>query len=114
MAETDSRDMATQGARSGETRTALPGAVPFDLVNVSRLSWELGARVVEGDGASVRSRWTHEETAWSLSVFDVTSETAVLRLETPVGRQRFFGTTQRDLATVYPALEAAPDWTRQA
>ena len=73
-----------------------------------------GFTVVEGDGASVRSRWTHEETAWSLSVFDVTSETAVLRLETPVGRQRFFGTTQRDLATVYPALEAAPDWTRQA
>ncbi|MHB9288889.1 hypothetical protein ACKVMT_17815 [Halobacteriales archaeon Cl-PHB] len=105
--------MAIQGARSGQTSTALPDAVPFDLTNVSRLSWELGTRVVEGDGGAVQSRWSHDETAWSLSVFDVTSETVVLRLETPVGRERFFGTTQRDLESVHPALASAPDWTRQ-
>jgi hypothetical protein len=42
-----------------------------------------------------------------------TPETAVVRLETPVGRERFFGTTRRDLGAVRPVLEGAPDWTRR-
>lgn len=105
--------MATQGARSGEGRTALPDAVPFDLTNASRLSWELGTRVVDGEETAVHGRWSHDETAWSLSVFEVTAETAVVRLETPVGCERFFGTTRCDLDAVRPALEGAPDWTRR-
>jgi hypothetical protein len=49
--------MATRDPRDG--RTTLPAVVPFDLSPLSRLSWELGARVVDGDdsgGGSTSSR----------------------------------------------------------
>lgn len=107
--------MATRGPRhDGTAGTTLPDVVPFELSPQTRLSWELGARVVATDDATRYGAWTCAETAWELAVFRVTSATAVVRVRTPVGRSRFYGATIGDLQSVLPALEASLQWQRVA
>jgi hypothetical protein len=102
--------MATRGQHTaGPT---LPDVVPFDPPALTRLSWELGSRVVD-DGSSARvGRWERVGSSWSLSVFRVTSETVVVRVRTPIGRQRFYGAAWMDLEDDVPELDAAPSWER--
>ncbi|WP_248897539.1 hypothetical protein [Haloplanus halobius] len=103
--------MATRGSPSGDGVT-LPDAVPFDLSPLTRLSWELGARVVDGDESSLQSRWTGTDSSWSLSLFRVTSQTVVIRVRTPIGREQFYGAAQMDLSRALPRLDASPRWRR--
>jgi len=95
-----------------DSGTTLPGVVPFDLSPLSRLSWELGSRVVDDAESARLGRWEHVASARSLSLFRVTGETVVIRLRTPVGRERFYGAALMDLHDVRPALDDAPSWER--
>jgi hypothetical protein len=103
--------MATRGQHSGGP--SLPDVVPFDPAVLTRLSWELGARVID-DGASTGvARWTRVQSSWSVSVFRVTSETVVMRIRTPIGRERFYGAAWMDLEGLLPALDDTPAWERR-
>jgi hypothetical protein len=105
------RGTGTQTARVGGAR--LPGVVPFDLTHLTRLSWELGTRVVDDAESTPHSEWGHSGSPWALALFDVTSETVVVRIRTPAGRERFYGAARMDLETALPALEAAAGWSRR-
>jgi hypothetical protein len=104
--------MAARGSRERSARVELPTVVPFDIPQLNRLSWGLGSRTVDGDEATLRSRWTDTESQWRLAVFAVTEETVVVRVRTPVGRSRFYGAAKADLAKALPALEASDRWQR--
>jgi len=104
--------MATRGQHDGGP--TLPGVVPFDLSVLTRLSWELGSRVVDGDEATRVGRWERAQSPWSVSVFRVTTETVVMRVRTPTGRQRFYGAAWMDFRDVLPELDGAPSWNRRA
>ncbi len=103
--------MAAHGFQDrGATYTELPDVVPVDLPRLTRLSWELGARVVEDDETTLHSKWEHTGPSWMLSVYRVTSNTVVMRVCTPVGRERFYGAAQSDLTSALPNLNAVPHW----
>jgi hypothetical protein len=104
--------MATRDPCDGGT--TLPAVVPFDLSPLSRLSWELGARVVDGDDSTRLGRWEHVESSRSLSLYQVTGETVVVCVRTPIGRERFYGAALMDLHDVRPRLADAPSWERTA
>ncbi|WP_435069543.1 hypothetical protein [Haloplanus sp. C73] len=104
--------MATRDTGNGGAR--LPDAVPFDASSVSRLSWELGARVVADDESTRVGRWDHVRSARSLAVFRVTGETVVVRVRTPIGRERFYGVACMDIRDALPRLDDAPSWERAA
>lgn len=105
--------MATHGSQDGAgTGVSLPDAVPFDLPHLTRLSWELGTRVVDGEDASLHSEWTRTGRSWVLSVFQPTENTVVMRVRTPVGRERFYGAAEQDLESALPRLESASRWRR--
>ncbi|RCU46296.1 hypothetical protein DU504_02635 [Haloplanus salinus] len=92
--------------------TTLPGVVPFDPPALTRLSWELGSRVIDDEASARVGRWECVGSSWSLSVFRVTSETVVVRVRTPIGRQRFYGAAWMDLESDLSKLDAAPSWER--
>ena len=96
-----------EGAKSGVT---LPDAVPFELPRCTRLSWELGAQIV--DDTARHSEWERTGGSWVVSIFRPTDNTVVVRVRTPVGRERFYNLAELDLEAVCPALEAAPHWQR--
>jgi hypothetical protein len=102
----------TQGERSGPA--TLPDVVPFDLAHLTRQSWELGRNAVRDEEATRLGTWSHRTKQWQLSCFEVTSETAILRIRTPVGRVRFYGALQSELGTAIRELEANPSWQRSA
>jgi len=104
--------MAARGSRERSTRVELPTVVPFDIPQLNRLSWELGSRTVDDTTATLRSRWTDTEGQWRLAVYAVTDGTVVLRIRTPVGRDRFYGAARTDLANALPELEASDRWQR--
>jgi len=107
--------MATHDLRDADTDTVnFSPAVPADLSALTRLSWELGSRVVESEEATLDSEWTHTETPRALSIFRATSNTVVVRVRTPVGRERFYGTTQSAIDAALPGLDAHPDWRRRS
>jgi hypothetical protein len=101
---------AHSSQNASEVSPELPDVVPFDLQPLTRLSWELGLRIVEDDETTVLDEWEQTNTSWMLSVFRATSNTVIIRITTPVGRERFYGTTQADLHSALPSLAAAPYW----
>lgn len=103
MAVSNNRD------ESGGSAT-LPAVVPFELSYLTRQSWELGKSTVEDDQAATLSTWTHRDTGRQLSIFEVTSETVIIRIRTPVGRERFYGAIQSELNSALQKLEADPAW----
>jgi hypothetical protein len=103
--------MAVHGTGGTDTSgRRLPDIVPFDLQHLTRLSWELGSRVVDADESTCHSDWEHAGTPWSLSIFHATTHTVLIRVRTPVGRERFYGSTESDLARALPTIRDAPDW----
>jgi hypothetical protein len=103
--------MSTHGTRGASPESArLPDAVPFGLPALSRLSWELGSRVVAD--APLLTEWEHVTSGRTLEVHDVTDNTVVLGIRTPVGRQRFFGAAKEDFEEKRPLLDDADDWRR--
>ncbi|MFC7116052.1 hypothetical protein ACFQH2_15420 [Natronoarchaeum sp. GCM10025703] len=96
----------------GDDPVSLPGAVPYDFSHLSRQSWELGSRTVDDDESTLLCRWEQASRRWVMSIFEVTSTTVIIRVETPVGRERFYGAIRSELESAIPRLEAAPDWRR--
>ena len=107
--------MATHAPRDADRDTVdLPPAVPSALSALTRLSWELGARIIDDGETTVHSEWTHTETPRRLSIYAATSNTVIIRVRTPVGRKRFYGATQSDLESALPELETEPQWRRRS
>lgn len=104
--------MATRGQQG--SGPALPDIVPFDPPTLTRLSWELGSRVVDDEASTRIGRWDRVGSSWSVSAFQVTDETVVVRVRTPIGRQRFYGAALMDIRASIPALDDAPSWDRRA
>lgn len=104
--------MATHTSQSGGDGVDLPDVVPLDVRCLTRLSWELGSRVVDDEESTCESEWTHTNAPWRLSVFRVTNHTDVLRVRTPVGRERFYGTVETDLREALPGLVESAHWQR--
>lgn len=103
--------MATRGPQPArETAAGLPGVVPFDLPAVTRLSWELGDRIIN-DAVELEA-WERGDGVWALSTFRATSETVIIRLRTPTGRERFYGAAEMDIESVRPRLRNHSRWTR--
>lgn len=103
--------MSTRGQREGG-QVSLPEAVPFSVPGLTRLSWELGTRVVGDDDSELRGEWAAAG-RWRLSVFRVAEHTGVVRVRTPVGRERFYGGAMADLRSALTDLESAPRWHRR-
>jgi hypothetical protein len=104
--------MATNAASNGDAAPGkFPTALPIEVPYRSRLSWELGTRVVGDAEAQSLCRW-RAESGWALAVFGVTSRTLVARFRTPVGRELFYGLERASRSTVRARLESAPDWQR--
>jgi hypothetical protein len=105
--------MAVRGTQNeGTTTSSLPDVVPFDLPHLSRLSWELGSRVVSGAESEHLEEFEHANKRWTLSIFDVTGNTVVIRVRTSVGRERFYGAIRSEYLSALPEIEAAPAWQR--
>jgi len=90
----------------------LPPALPFTLPHLSRLSWELGARVVDDEAATTESVWERTDGSWGLSVYRVTTATDILCVRSPTGRERFYGTPDAPLESARQQLAAAANWRR--
>jgi hypothetical protein len=107
------RGMSTHAAEQhGGSTATLPDALPFTLGPLTRLSWELGDRIVTGEETTCHSRWEATDAGWSLAVFRTTSHTDLLRVRTPVGRIRFYGAVHGDIRQALSALERDANWTR--
>ncbi|WP_265108109.1 hypothetical protein [Halosolutus halophilus] len=105
--------MATHAPQNGgDAGAELPDVVPFTLPHLTRLSWELGSRVVGDDESTLHSEWERTGSSWLLSIFRVTDNTVILKVRTPVGRERFYGAARSDLQTARPRLEDSPYWHR--
>ncbi|MFC6718195.1 hypothetical protein ACFQGT_11200 [Natrialbaceae archaeon GCM10025810] len=105
--------MATHAPQDRECGgVPLPDSVPFELPRSSRLSWDLGTRVIDDGESTLQSEWAHSKTGRTISVFRVTGNTVVVRVRTPVGRERFYGAARNGLGTAITALEESPNWRR--
>ena len=101
--------MSSHGTRGRSPESArLPDAVPFSVPAASRLSWELGSRVVSE--ATRLAAWEHVTTGRTLTVYDATDHTVVVAVRTPAGRERFYGAPRADLDENRSALADADDW----
>jgi len=90
----------------------LPEAVPLDIRHTTRLSWELGSRVVDDEESTLEGKWRRSEGQWTLSVFRVTNHTDILQVRTPVGRELFYGATQTAFESAVSTLETTDQWQR--
>ena len=102
--------MATHAQRDDSTPASLPDAVPLNIQNLTRQSWQLGSRIV--DGATRVGEWHHVGGKWSVTAFEATDETVVLRLRTPVGRSQFYGAIRTEFREALPSLSASREWHR--
>ena len=92
--------MATSNtSQSGGVGADLPTA----LDRAESHSWEYGHACVTQEGQP-RETWTDETGRESLTVFDVTEHTVLLRVRTPVGRESFYGMADRDYEAVRDSL----------
>ena len=90
----------------------LPEAVPLDITHTTRLSWELGSRVIDDEQSTLEGQWRRTEGAWTLSVYRVTNHTDILQIRTPVGREQFYGVTQSEFKSAVSTLETTDRWQR--
>jgi len=61
-----------------------------------------------------RETWADETGTQSIAVYDVTDHTVVLRVETPAGRQSFYGMADSDYERARDCLRSAGAWTTAA
>ncbi|TKX82010.1 hypothetical protein EXE53_04200 [Halorubrum sp. SD626R] len=94
----------------GHGTVTLPAVIPFDLDHLTRMSWELGSRTVRDPDATRIGRWCAESRRWELSAFDVTRDTVVLRVHTPVGRTRFYGAIAAEAEPALRTLADTSEW----
>jgi hypothetical protein len=104
--------MATNAASGGDPdERTFPTALPIEVPYRSRLSWELGTRVVDDDVTESLFRWERDD-GWALAVFRATKETIIARFETPIGRELFYGAEIAARTTLRSRLAADPHWQR--
>ncbi|MFC7073481.1 hypothetical protein ACFQJ7_00265 [Halovenus rubra] len=104
--------MGAHGAHNSEqSESRVPDAVPFELTGYTRVSWELGTRVVDNDNETVfHSSWSHTSSSWDLDIYEATSNTVLLCLRTPVERERYYSTTQIECESALSSLVSNPYW----
>ncbi|WP_222919149.1 hypothetical protein [Natrinema sp. SYSU A 869] len=105
MSSHENRSQGTMGRRG---RGLIAHLFDIDIERVESLSWPLGNRVTVEADANRRFRFDHRRSHRTVTAFEVTNDTCVLRLRTPVGREKFYGISNTDIAT--KPLRA--DWIR--
>ena len=103
-----SHENRSQGARGLRGRELVAHLFDVDSERVESLSWPLGSRVT-GDAERL-FRLVHRRSARTVTAFEVTDYTCVLRLRTPVGREKFYGIANADIS----ADPTGVDWARAA
>lgn len=106
MSSHEGRSQGTGSRRRG--RELIARLVDVDSRHVESLSWSLGHRVTVEAGADELFRLAHRRSNRTVTAFEVTDYTCVLRLRTPIGREKFYGVANVDVG----ARPAADDWTR--
>lgn len=105
--------MSSREARQGESDSGdgqhLADIFPIDRAAIESLSWELGSRVT-GNGATRLFEAGNSSTGSSLTVFEATEYTCIVRFRTPVGREKFFGVADDDLRPMLERLLDRGDW----
>ena len=104
-------DMSSHGGHShtGGGPDCLPAV---GLGTANELSWMLGERLTDDDRTTVLAEWTRTDARQSLTLFEATAETALIRYESPVGRDHYVGTTLADAERVRADLDTAAEWSR--
>mgnify|MGYP006919959630 CR=1 FL=1 len=90
----------------------LPDVVPLELSYLTRQSWELGKRTVEAETTTILSKWESQHSQWHLTIAEVTTETAILCLRSPAGRERFYGAIQSEVKSALDTLNTSPSWSK--
>ncbi len=97
-------------ATSDTSTSGVVGAdLPAALDRAESHSWEYGHTCVRREGKP-RETWTGEADRQSVTVFDVTDHTVMLRVRTPVGRESFYGMADCDYEAARESF-AAGGWT---
>ncbi|CCQ33720.1 hypothetical protein [Halorhabdus tiamatea] len=106
--------MSSRETRQGESDSGdgkhLAEVLPIDRAAIESLSWELGTRVTDADATRLFSA-DNPSTGSSLTVFEATAYTCIVRFRTPVGREKFFGVADDDLRPMLEALLDSGEWT---
>lgn len=103
-----SHENRSQGAGGLRGRDLIAHLFDVDSERVESLSWPLGNRVTDDADAPRLFRLTHRRSARTVTAFEVTDYTCVLRLRTPVGREKFYGIANADVSPD----PSSPDWLR--
>jgi len=103
-----SHENRSQGPLGRRGRHLIAHLFDVDIERIESLSWPLGDRITTSADATQRFQFSHQRSAREVTAFDVTEYTCVLRLRTPVGREKFYGLAAVDVA---PDLTAT-DWIR--
>jgi len=107
--------MSSRVSGAGESGSGhgghLADVLPIDRTAIESLSWALGSRVTVDADATRRLDVTDPATGSSLTVFDATDYTYIVRFRTPVGREKFFGVAGADLRPMLEELLDRGDWT---
>ncbi|MGB9963880.1 hypothetical protein [Halobacterium sp. CBA1126] len=90
-------------ATSGQGRI-MGDRVPFALDAAESLSWNLGAEVVDRKPECAR---LERGDGGSLTAFEATEHTVVVRVRTAVGREKFYGLTAAEFRRALDALPGA-------
>ncbi|MFC4245812.1 hypothetical protein ACFOZ7_02130 [Natribaculum luteum] len=102
-----------EGCSHGATRPLRGKALIASLFDVDEdriesLSWSLGHRVTVESDATRLFALDHRRSNRSLTAFEATDYTCILRLQTPIGREKFYGVAKTDL----PEIPEDGDWVR--
>ncbi|AGB32245.1 hypothetical protein C488_11248 [Natrinema pellirubrum DSM 15624] len=98
----------SQGARDRRGRELIAHLFDVDTGRIESLSWSLGNRVTVEADAERLFALDHRRSARTVTAFSVTDYTCVVRLRSPVGREKFYGVADADL----PTEPAGPEWGR--
>ena len=105
-----SHENRSQGAMGYRGRHLIANLFDVDIERIESLSWSLGNRITTDGEPDQRFRFDHKRSTRTVTAFEITDYTCVLRLRTPVGREKFYGIARADLE---PERIAA-DWVRTA
>ncbi|MGQ3414091.1 hypothetical protein [Natrinema versiforme] len=103
-----SHENRSQGTMGRHGRDLIASLFDIELEYVESLSWPLGDRVTTGAEANQLFRFAHQRSTRTVTAFEVTDYTCVLRLRTPVGREKFYGIANADIVP----RPVRDDWVR--
>ncbi|QLG47485.1 hypothetical protein [Natrinema halophilum] len=95
-----SRENKSQGVTGHQRgRKLIARLVDVGSEHVESLSWHLGNRVTVEADAERRFELAHRHSRRTVTAFEVTDYTCVLRLRTPIGREKFYGVANADVSS---------------